>query len=42
MQASCQALLDGSGKTLVQRLGAAVGVMYNNTGALMCFNVTDE
>lgn len=43
MTVSCQNLLDTSTeKTLLQRLASAVGVAYNNTGALTCFNITDE
>jgi hypothetical protein len=35
-------LQDASPATLISNLGQAVGVAYNNTGTLTCFNITDE
>jgi len=40
---SCKMMLpDGAGTSLTRRLGMSVGVLYNNTGELRCFNISEE
>lgn len=44
LAASCEAMRQGGGsaESLLSDLADAVGIAYNNTGDLTCFNITDE